>query len=93
MSIFEWACDCADDLKSVRRQRARNKRLSIINAELMAALADLPGDLPDIQSGACVRCGRDYRGEPELEGADCPSDDCPGYQARQLCARAKAGAL
>jgi hypothetical protein len=67
-------------------------RLAVLSAELFAALHDLLGDRPDIQSGGCIRCGRDYRAEPELEGGNCPSDDCPGYRARQLCARARGGA-
>ncbi len=93
MSMYEWASDLADERKAARKQRARNKRLAVLNAELLGALLDLLGDQPDIQSGNCIRCGRDYNGEPELEGANCPSDHCPGYRARQLCARAKAGAL
>ena len=67
-------------------------RLEALNAELLAALHDLLGDRPDIQSGGCIRCGRDYRAAPELEGGNCPSDDCPGYRAHQLCARAMGGA-
>ncbi|MEQ1612733.1 MAG: hypothetical protein ABL904_08250, partial [Hyphomicrobiaceae bacterium] len=91
--MYEWASDLADERKAARKQRARNKRLAVLNAELLGALLDLLGDQPDIQSWICVRCGRDYIAEPALEGADCPSDDCPGYRARHLCARAKAGAL
>ena len=67
-------------------------RLAALNAELFVALHDLLGDRPDIQSGRCVRCCRDYRTEPELEGGNCPSDDCPGDRARQLLARARGGA-
>ena len=93
MSMYEWASDLADERKAARKQRARSKRLAVLNAELLGALLNLLGDQPDIQSGMCIRCGRDFRAEPELEGIDCPSDDCPGYRARQLCARAKAGAL
>ncbi|MEQ1613907.1 MAG: hypothetical protein ABL904_14270 [Hyphomicrobiaceae bacterium] len=92
MSMYERAADRHDELKQARKQRARNKRLRQNIVDLLAALKDLLGDQPDIQSGGCVRCGRDYSSEPELEGADCPSDDCPGYRARQLCADAKAGA-
>ena len=66
--------------------------LTLLNAELLDALQDLLGDRPDIQSGCCIRCGRDYRAEPELQGRNCSSDDCPGYRARQLCARARGGA-
>ncbi len=93
MSVYEWAADRHDELKQARKQRARNKRQRQNIVDLLAALEVLLGDQPDIQSGHCVRCGRDYSGEPELEGTDCPNDDCPGYRARQLCARAKAGAL
>lgn len=93
MKIFDWPVDRCDEIKSARKLRDKNKWLCDIVYELFAALVDLLGDRPDIQSGICIRCCRDYRNEPELEGADCPSDDCPGYQARQLCARAKAGAL
>lgn len=93
MSMYEWASDRYDELKRARKQRAQNRQLRSVNIELLAALDDLLGDRPDIQSGHCVRCGRDYRAEPELEGASCPSDDCPGYRARQLSARAKEGVL
>lgn len=93
MSTYEWAADRYDERKAARKQRARSKRLADLNAELLAALHDLLGDRPDIQSGMCIRCGRDYRAEPELEGAHCPSDDCPGYRAHRVCERAKAGAL
>ena len=85
MSMYEWAAERYE-------LRARNKRLCAVNLELLSALEDLLGDTPDIQSGNCVRCGRDYSGEPELEGADCPSDDCPGARARRIAAVAKAGA-
>ena len=67
-------------------------QLTALNAELLEALHDLLGDRPDIQSGGCTRCGRDYRAEPELQGRNCSSDDCPGYRARQLCACARGGA-
>ena len=93
MSNFEWAADRYDELKQARKQRARNTRQKVLITNLLVALEDLLGDQPDIQSGSCVRCGRDYSGEPALGGANCPSNDCPGYRARQLCARAKAGAL
>ncbi len=93
MSMYEWAVNRYSDIKRSRKQRARNRRLNAINAKLLAILEDLLGDRPDIQSGTCIRCGRDYTAEPELEGGNCPSDDCPGYCARQICARAKAGAL
>lgn len=93
MSTYEWAADRYDELKQARKQRVRNKQRRATIIELLVVLEDLLGDQPDIQSGSCVRCGRDYSGEPELEGIDCPSDECPGYRARQLCARAKAGAL
>jgi hypothetical protein len=53
---------------------------------LTAVLKDVLGDLPDVQHGICVRCGRDYSDEPALEGQDCPSDDCPGYDARRTLA-------
>lgn len=92
MTKYEWAADRYDDLKQARKQRARNKSLRALNAELLSAIEDLLGDRPDIQSGACIRCGRDYRDEATLEGAHCPSDDCPAYRARHVCARAKAGA-
>lgn len=93
MTKYEWAADRYDDLKRARKQRACNKRQRQIIIELLAAIDDLLGDQPDIQSGNCVRCGRDFSSYPELEGTDCPSDDCRGYGARQLRARAKAGAL
>ena len=93
MSNFEWAADRYDELKQARKQRARYKRHRATIVELLVVLEDLLGDQPDVQSWICVRCGRDYIAEPALEGADCQSDDCPGYRARQLCARAKAGAL
>ena len=93
MSTYEWAADRYDELKQARKQRARNKRHRATIVELLEVLEDLLGDQPDIQSGNCIRCGRNYCGELALEGAHCPSDDCPGYRARQLCARAKAGAL
>ena len=93
MSMYEWASDLADERNAARKQRARSKRLAVLNAELLGALLDLLGDQPDIQSGMCIRCGRDFRAEPELEGTCCPSEDCPGYRARQVCERAKAGAL
>jgi hypothetical protein len=67
-------------------------RLAALNAELLEALHDLLSDRPEIQSGGCIRCGRDYRAEPKLEGGNCPSDDCPSYRARQLLARARGGA-
>lgn len=91
MSMYEWAAERYDELKSERKLRARNKKLIAFNCELIVALEGLLGDQPDIQSGRCVRCGRDYCNAPELEGATCPSDDCPGFVARQLCARTKAG--
>ena len=93
MSMYEWASDLADERKAARKQRARNKRLAVLNAELLGALLDLLGDQPDIRSGKCIRCGRDYTGEIELEGSGGPSDDCPGYRARQVYERAKAGVL
>jgi hypothetical protein len=93
MSMYEWAADRYDERKLARKQSARNKWLSALNAELLAAIVDLLGDCPDIQSGHCVRCCRDYRDEATLEGADCPSDDCPAYRARRIIALAKAGAL
>lgn len=93
MNKYEWAADRYDDLKRARKQRARNKRLTQTIVDLLAAIEDLLGDQPDIQSGTCFRCSRDFTSEPELEGTDCPSDDCPGYDVRQLLARAKAGAL
>ena len=92
MSMHEWAAGRYDEIKSERKLRARKKRLRTGNIELLAALEDLLGDQPDIQSGNCVRCGRDYSGEPELEDANCPSDDCPGARARRIVAVAKAGA-
>jgi hypothetical protein len=92
MSMYDSAAERYDELKSERRLRARNKRLIALNSELIAALEDLLGDRPDIQSGHCVRCGRDYSDAPKLQGAHCSSDDCPGFAARQLCARVKAGA-
>ena len=92
MSMYEWAADRYDELKQARKQRARNKRQRQNIVDLLAATEDHLGDRPDIQSGNCVRCGRDYSGEPELEGADCPSDDCPGARARRLVAVAKTGA-
>lgn len=92
MSMYEWAAGLSDERNLVRKQRARSKRLASLNTELFAVLHDLLGDKPDIQSGDCIRCGRDYRAEPELEGGNCPGDDCPGYRARQLCARARGGA-
>ena len=93
MSNFEWAADRYDELKQARKQRARNTRQKVLITNLLVALEDLLGDQPDIQSGSCVRCGRDYSGEPVLEGANCPSDHRPGYHARRLRARAKSGAL
>ena len=92
MSMYEWAADRYDEIKSRRKLRARNKRLRLSHDQLLAALIDLLGDMPDIQSGNCVRCGRDYGRELELEGADCPSNDCPGARARRIVAVAKAGA-
>jgi hypothetical protein len=66
---------------------------STIISDLHSAIDDLLGDKPDIQSGSCVHCGRDYRDEPQLEGGACPSDDCPGARARSVSARAKGGVL
>ena len=60
--------------------------------EHLAALKDRAGDAPDIQSGICRHCGRDDAGEADLEGSDCPSDDCPGASAKRIVAVAKAGA-
>jgi hypothetical protein len=60
--------------------------------EHLAALKDHAGDAPDIQSGICRHCGRDYVGEAALEGSDCPSDDCPGARGKRIVAVAKAGA-
>lgn len=93
MTKHEWAADRYDDLKQARKQRSSNKRQRQTIVDLLAALKDLLSDQPDIQTGNCVRCGRDFSSYPELEGADCPSDDCPGYAARRLLVRAKAGAL
>ena len=92
MSMYECAAERYDEIKSRRKLRARNKRLRLSHDQLLAALIDLLGDNPDIQSGNCVRCGRNYRNEPQLEGTDCPSDDCPGARARRIVAVAKAGA-
>lgn len=91
MSLYEWAADRYDERKSARKERARHKRLARTNAELLAALDDLLGDQTDIQDGQCLRCGRDYRSEPDLERTFCPSDDCPAFRARQVSARAKGG--
>src|SRR5271165_2005856 len=66
------------------------ERLRKTAPKLLAALIDLVGDKPDIQNGQCIRCGRDYRAYPEDEGENCPSDDCPAYQARAAIAKAKA---
>ena len=56
------------------------------------ALKDLIGDLGDLHGGSiaelqCHWCGRDY--EDEEAGGLCPSDDCPGYIARQAIAQAE----
>ena len=39
---------------------AEGDKLTAINAELLAALIDLKGDLPPVQDGACCFCGREY---------------------------------
>jgi hypothetical protein len=53
---------------------------------LLEALKDLLGDRPSVQGGVCQYCGRDYISE-FLEG-NCPSDDCPSFQARAAIAKA-----
>lgn len=93
MTNYEWAADRYDELKQARKQRSRSKQQRQTIADLLAAIEELLGNQPDIQSGHCVRCGRDFSAELHLYGTDCPSHDCPGYAARQLLVRAKAGAL
>lgn len=82
----------SDPRNSVHKPCTNTVQLETLIGELVTALRELLGDRPDIQSGTCIRCGRNYQAEPELEGADCPSDDCPGYRARHLCAHAGGGA-
>jgi hypothetical protein len=55
--------------------------------ELFDALADLLGDMPDVQNGQCIRCGRDYRDYADIADGECPSDDCPSYTPRALLRR------
>lgn len=57
------------------------------NHEMTEALTSLLGDRPSIQNGKCVRCGRDYTGDVDLQGGECPSDDCPAYKARTVLAK------
>lgn len=52
--------------------------------ELLAALADLLGDEPDIVADCCIRCGRDYSGDEDPPDTYCISDDCPAAIARRL---------
>jgi hypothetical protein len=68
--------------------------------ELLAALKDLLGDMPDMREvdGAteCRHCGRRYRSyhkrdKVPVDATEC-SDDCPGYIARAALAKATGGA-
>ena len=61
------------------------ERLRKAAPELLAALVDLLGDLPRVQHGQCVTCGREY---DDIEHGDCPSDDCPSFIARAAIAKA-----
>jgi len=65
-------------------------------AELLAALVDLYGDMPDMvqmtdigaKSYECRHCGRVYDiSELPKDASEC-SDDCPGHIARAAIARA-----
>lgn len=60
-----------------------------LHSRLMAAVVDLLGDRPDVQSGQCVHCGRDYTGHPDVSDGNCPADDCPAHKARLLLAAAE----
>jgi hypothetical protein len=64
-------------------------------AKMLAALKDLLGDRPSVQDFQCRRCGRDYHDIDEfaIETGDCPSDDCPSYQARAAIAEAEAASI
>ena len=57
-----------------------------LHSRMVAAIEDLLGDQPDIHSGVCIRCGREYRDVPELECRYCPADDCPSHSARAVLA-------
>ena len=59
-------------------------------SDLREALIDLLGDRPGVQDGICQHCGRDYM--PDIVEGDCPSDDCPSFQARAVIAKATGGA-
>jgi hypothetical protein len=50
-------------------------------ADAFDALADLLGDMPDVQRGECIRCGRQYE---DIDEGECPSDNCPSWRARAL---------
>ena len=51
--------------------------------KVLDALKDLLGDLPAVQNGECVWCGRDYRDPDDtVPDGDCLCDDCPSSIAR-----------
>jgi hypothetical protein len=64
-------------------------RLRVMHAgpQLLEALVDLLGDLPGVQHGQCVHCGRQYH---DIEHGDCQSDDCPSFAARAAIDQATA---
>ena len=63
------------------------ERLRKAAPDLLAALIDLLGDLPSVQHGQCLHCGREYH---DIEQGACPSDDCPSFHARAAIAKATA---
>ena len=70
MSMYEWAADPTTNSKQARKQRARNKRLERTITELLVVLKTSSATSPTSNPGMCIRCGRDYSGEPELEGIE-----------------------
>jgi hypothetical protein len=59
------------------------ERLRKAAPRLLNALIDLLGDLPSVQNGTCVHCGREYH---DVETGNCPSEDCPSFEPRALIA-------
>jgi hypothetical protein len=59
---------------------------------LIRVIEDLLGTEGSIHGGNCLHCGRVYDRQGEYaipDGGDCPSDDCPSFDARKVLRQLK----